>query len=56
MAGKEAADKAAKEAAGRDPNSRAQAQTPQEPDSLQIPMAATKSSIYKTMQYEWEKF
>ena len=53
--GNEAADQAAKEAAGPGPDAREQAEPPPEPESLRILMATTKSTIRQTMQDEWEK-
>ena len=52
--GNEAADRAAKEAAGHDPNARANPDPPPEPESLRILMATTKSIIRQTMRDEWE--
>jgi ribonuclease HI len=53
--GNEAADKAAKEAAGHDQWARGPVKPPPEPDSLRILMATTKMAIRKTMQSEWAK-
>ncbi len=52
--GNEAADRAAKEAAGHNPNARANAEPPPEPDSLRILTATTKTIIRRTMRDEWE--
>jgi tubulin alpha len=51
----EAADQAAKEAAGHNPDSREVAEPPPEPESLRILTATTKSTIRKTMKEEWKK-
>jgi len=53
--GNEAADRAAKEAAGHNPNARATAEPPPEPPSLQTLTATTKSIIRKTMKEEWKQ-
>lgn len=53
--GNEAADKAAKEAAGHDPEARGPVEPPPEPDSLRILMATTKMTIHKEMKSEWAK-
>jgi tubulin alpha len=53
--GNEAADQAAKEAAGHNPDSRQVAEPPPEPESLRILTATTKSTIRKTMKEEWKK-
>jgi ribonuclease HI len=55
VAGNEAADQAAKEAAGHDPNQQIAAEPPLEPESLRILTATTKSIIRKTMKEEWKK-
>ncbi|KAJ6114107.1 hypothetical protein N7512_007552 [Penicillium capsulatum] len=52
--GNEAADQAAKEAAGADPTARANAEPPPEPDSLQTLIATAKSTIRRAMRDEWE--
>jgi ribonuclease HI len=52
--GNEAADRAAKEAAGHDPNARTNPEPPPEPESLRTLMATTKSIIRRTMRDEWE--
>ncbi|EXU94924.1 reverse transcriptase domain protein [Metarhizium robertsii] len=52
--GNEAADKAAKEAAGHNANSRQTAEPPPEPEHLRALMAPAKSAIRKTMKAEWE--
>ncbi|KFZ25165.1 hypothetical protein V502_00356 [Pseudogymnoascus sp. VKM F-4520 (FW-2644)] len=52
--GNEAADQAAKEAAGHNPNARANPNPPLEPESLRTLMATTKSTIRQTMRDEWE--
>jgi ribonuclease HI len=51
--GNEAADRAAKEAAGHDPIT-AHPESQPEPDSLKIMMATTKPNIRQTMKDEWE--
>ncbi|KAJ6436485.1 hypothetical protein O9K51_10967 [Purpureocillium lavendulum] len=53
--GNEAADRAAKEAAGHDPNARAAPESPAEPPSLRTLTATTKSIIRKTMKEEWKQ-
>ncbi|KAJ6436880.1 reverse transcriptase [Purpureocillium lavendulum] len=53
--GNEAADRAAKEAAGHDPNARAAPESPPEPPSLRTLTATTKSIIRKTMKEEWKQ-
>lgn len=52
--GNEAADRAAKEAAGHNPNARTHPELPPEPESLRTLMATTKSIIRQTMRDEWE--
>jgi ribonuclease HI len=52
--GNEAADQAAKEAAGHNPNARANPNPPLEPEPLRTLMATTKSTIRQTMRDEWE--
>jgi ribonuclease HI len=52
--GNEAADQAAKEAAGGDPNARANAEPRPEPDSLRTLTATTKSTIRRAMRNEWD--
>lgn len=52
--GNEAADRAAKEAAGHKPNARANPTPPPEPESLRTLMATTKSIIRQTMRDEWD--
>jgi tubulin alpha len=53
VSGNEAVDRAAKEAAGHDPNSRSALEPQPEPESLRTLMATTKSIIRKTMREEW---
>ena len=53
--GNEAADKAAKEATGYDPNQQTLIEPPQEPDWLRTLTATTKSIIRKTMKDEWKQ-
>ncbi|KAJ5642547.1 reverse transcriptase [Penicillium lividum] len=53
--GNEAADQAAKEAAGFDPNARANAEPPPEPDSLRTLTATTKSTIRRATRNEWDR-
>ncbi|KFY28959.1 hypothetical protein V491_00242 [Pseudogymnoascus sp. VKM F-3775] len=52
--GNEVADLAAKEAAGHNPNTRANPDPPPEPESLRTLMATTKLTICQTMKDEWE--
>jgi ribonuclease HI len=52
--GNEAADRAAKEAAGHDPNPRGNPGQQVEPDSLKTLMATSKPTIRQTMKDEWE--
>jgi ribonuclease HI len=52
--GNEAADQAAKEAAGHDPNGRANPEPLRERDSLRTLVATTKLTIRQTMRDEWE--
>jgi hypothetical protein len=52
--GNEAADRAAKEAAGHDQNARTNPEPPLEPELLRILMATTKSIIRQTIRDEWE--
>ena len=52
--GNEAADRAAKEAAGLNPTTERHEPPSQEPDSLRILIATTKSTVRKTMKYEWD--
>src|SRR5690606_17414573 len=52
--GNEAADRAAKIAAGFDPETRTVLRPPLEPESLQTLMATTKTTIRRTMRSEWE--
>ena len=54
MPGNEAADRAAKEATGHNPNPRIRSERPAEPDSLRILMATTKPTIRQTMGDEWK--
>lgn len=56
MPGNEAADRAAKEAAGHDPHTRTNPRPQGELESLRIPTATTKSTIRQTMRDEWELF
>ncbi|KAL3954351.1 hypothetical protein ACCO45_009914 [Purpureocillium lilacinum] len=51
----EAADKAAKEAAGHDPNRQTITEPLPEPTSLRVLNATTKSIIRKTMMEEWKQ-
>ncbi|QKX57721.1 uncharacterized protein TRUGW13939_04840 [Talaromyces rugulosus] len=53
--GNEAADRAAKEAAGHNPNTRTNPEPQPEPESVQTLTATTKSAIRRTMKSEWEK-
>ncbi|KAJ6436788.1 reverse transcriptase [Purpureocillium lavendulum] len=53
--GNEAADRAAKEAAGHDPSVRAAAEPPPEPPWLRTLTATTKSTIRKTIKEEWKQ-
>ena len=53
--GNEAADRAAKEAAGHNPNARTNPEPQPEPGSLRTLMATTKSTIRQTMRDEWER-
>jgi hypothetical protein len=53
--GNEAADQAAKEAAGVDPIARANAEPPSEPHSLRTLTATAKSSIRRAMRDEWDQ-
>lgn len=53
--GNEAADKAAKEAAGHDPNRQTITEPLPEPTSLRVLTATTKSIIRKTMMEEWKQ-
>ncbi|KAJ5472151.1 RNA-directed DNA polymerase from mobile element jockey [Penicillium diatomitis] len=55
VSGNEAADQAAKEAAGVDPNARANAEPLLEPDSLRTLTATTKSTIRRAMRNEWDQ-
>ena len=52
--GNEAADQAAKEAAGHNPTTRTNQGPPPEPESLRTLMATTKLTIRQTMRDEWE--
>ena len=52
--GNEAADASAKEAAGHNPNARANPNPPLEPEPLRTLTATTKSTIRQTMRDEWE--
>ena len=52
--GNELADRAAKEAAGHDPNTRTYLEPLLEPASLRTLMATTKLTIRQTMKDEWE--
>ncbi|KAF4633600.1 hypothetical protein G7Y89_g4515 [Cudoniella acicularis] len=52
--GNEAADRAAKEAASYNPDTRTRAEPPPEPDSLRILMATIKSIIRQTVRDEWQ--
>ena len=54
MPGNEAADQAAKEATGHDPNPGDQPEQQPEPDSLKTLMATTKPVIRQMMKGEWE--
>ena len=53
--GNEAADQAAKEAAGYNPNERTNPAPQPEPETLQTLTATTKSAIRQTMRDEWER-
>jgi tubulin alpha len=53
--GNEAADKAAKEAAGHNPNGRTNPAPQPEPESLRTLTATTKTAIRQTMRDEWEQ-
>lgn len=53
--GNEAADQAAKEAAGHDPNQQTSTAPPREPDWLRTLTATTKSIIRKAMKEEWNQ-
>ncbi|CRG91086.1 hypothetical protein PISL3812_08134 [Talaromyces islandicus] len=53
--GNEAADRAAKETAGHDRNTRPNPESQPEPESAQILTATTKSAIRQTMKSEWEQ-
>jgi hypothetical protein len=53
--GNEAADVAAKEAAGHDPEARGPVERPPEPDSVRILLGTTKMVTRKAMQSEWAK-
>ncbi|OAQ57920.1 reverse transcriptase [Pochonia chlamydosporia 170] len=53
--GNEAADQAAKEAAGHDPKQRIARELPPEPGWLRTLTATTKSNIRKTMREEWKQ-
>jgi tubulin alpha len=53
--GNEAADQAAKEAAGADPTARAGTEPRPEPDSLRTLIATVRSTIRRAMQNEWEQ-
>jgi ribonuclease HI len=53
--GNEAADQAAKEAAGHNPDTQTNPEPRVEPGSLQTLMATTKSTIRQTMRGEWEQ-
>ena len=52
--GNEAADHAAKKAAGVDPNAKANAESPQEPHSPRTLTATAKSTIRRVMRNEWD--
>jgi ribonuclease HI len=52
--GNEVADRAAKEAAGHNPNARTNPEPQPEPESLRTLTATTKSTIRQTMRDEWE--
>ncbi|KAJ4146858.1 hypothetical protein LMH87_001417 [Akanthomyces muscarius] len=54
ITGNEAADRAAKEAAGFNATTKRHEPPSQEPDSLRILIATTKSTVRKTMKYEWD--
>lgn len=53
--GNEAADKAAKEVAGNDPNLPITRETPPEPGTLRTLSATTKSNIRQAMKVEWDQ-
>jgi ribonuclease HI len=55
VTGNEAADRAAKEASGYNPNTLPNPEPQPEPESLQILTATTKPVIRQTMKYEWER-
>ena len=54
MPGNEAADRAAKEAAGYNPNEQTIIEPQPEPEPLQIIMATTKSTIHQKMRDKWD--
>jgi ribonuclease HI len=53
--GNEAADRAAKEAAGHNPNAQTSPEGQPEPESFQTLTATTKFTIRQTMRAEWER-
>ncbi|CRG90417.1 putative RNA-directed DNA polymerase from transposon BS [Talaromyces islandicus] len=55
ISGNEAADRAAKEAAGHNQNPRTNAEPRPEPESAKTLTATTKTAIRRTMQSEWEQ-
>lgn len=53
--GNEAADQAAKKAAGYQPSAQGEREPLQEPDTLRTLIATTKSTLRQTMKAEWER-
>ncbi len=52
--GNEAADRAAKEAAGHDLDTNRHVETPPDPENLRVLMATIKSTIRQMMRAEWD--